>query len=293
MSESKNYQQISLDLLVPFANHPFVEYEGQRFMDMVESVKENDVITPIIVRSHPTEDGKYEILSGHNRVAAAREAKKSDVVPAIVREGLNDDEAMFIVTETNLIQRSFADMLHSERSVVIAVHYEAMRKKQGYRSDLLEGISEDTSCPVGTKSATKDKVAEQYGLSQSTIMRYLRVNKLIQPLKERLDKGEIAMRVAVTLSYLREKEQELVENQLADGRKLSIKIANELRKSSEEHDLNKGMVKRLFEPSFYGAKVKSIKFSGEFLSQYFDERQSPEMIESIVEEALKKYFADK
>jgi ParB family chromosome partitioning protein len=199
---------------------------------------------------------------------------------------------MFIVTETNLIQRSFADMLHSERSVVIAIHYESVKKKQGYRSDLL-GIDDDTLCPVGTKSTTKDKVAEQYGLSQSTIMRYLRVNKLIQPLKARLDKGEIAMRVAVTLSYLREKEQELVESQLADGGKLSIKIANTLRESSEKHELNKGMVKRLFEPSYYGTKVKPIKFSGEFLSQYFDEKQSPELIQGIVEEALKKYFADK
>jgi ParB family chromosome partitioning protein len=292
MSESKNYQQINLDLLVPFSNHPFVEYEGQRFTDMVESIKANGVITPIIVRPHTVEKSKYEILSGHNRVAASRVARKKDIT-AVVRKDLSDDEALFIVTETNLIQRSFADLRHSERSVVIAVHYESMKKKQGYRSDLLAGIDEDTLCPVGTKSATKDKVAEQYGLSQSTIMRYLRVNKLIKPIKERLDNGEIAMRVAVTLSYLRESEQTLVEKQLADGKKLSIKIANELRKGSEQTELGKGAVKRLFEASYYGTKIKPIKFSGEFLSQYFDEKQSPELIESIVEEALKKYFADK
>lgn len=291
MSNSRNYQEIALEQLVPFANHPFKQYEGQRRDDMIESVRENGVITPIIVR--PIDGSKYEILSGHNRTAAAREVGLKSV-PTLVREGLTDDEAMFIVTETNLIQRSFADMAHSERAVVITVHYDSIKKKSGYRSDLLVGIVSDTLVPPEPRSATKDKLGEQYGLSPSTIFRYLRVNKLIPTLKARLDDGSIAMRVAVALSYLRECEQEFVENQLEAGNKISIKIAYTLRDESSLAELSEAAVKRVFEPSFYDSqKIKPIKLGGEFLSQYFKKNESPKMIENIVAEALSLYFADK
>lgn len=141
-------KEIKLDKLVYFASHPFKLYEGQRFTDMVESVRSNGVIVPIVVRSYVKEEGKYEILSGHNRVAAARAAGLKDV-PVIIRNNLTDEDALLIVTETNLIQRSFADMKHSERAVVLSVHYEAMKKKSGCRSDLLAEIEELTCAPVG------------------------------------------------------------------------------------------------------------------------------------------------
>ena len=117
----------NLDNLIPFKDHPFALYEGQRFTDIVESVRTNGVIVPIVVR--PADDGKYEILSGHNRVNAAKEAG-IDSIPALIRTGLTDEEAMLIVTETNLMQRSFADLKHSERAVALAVHYEAISLKQ-------------------------------------------------------------------------------------------------------------------------------------------------------------------
>jgi len=287
MQNHNEYQQININSLIPFANHPFKLYEGQRFDDMIESIRANGVLAPIIVR--PTDDGNYEILSGHNRVTAAREAEL-ETVPAIVREGLTDDEAMFIVTETNLIQRSFADMKHSERAAAIVVHYEAMKKKSGYRSDLLEGVEGSTWVPLAPRSRTSGKLGEKYGLSADTIKRYLRVNTLIESLKERLDNGEIALRVAVTLSYLKSAEQKTVEKQLTNGRKLSIKIANLLRTECEKGELTKEYIKRVFEPGFFELKVKPIKFSGQFLSEFFDENKSAEEIEEVVAEALRAYL---
>lgn len=137
----------NLENLILFKNHPFTLYEGQRFTDMVESVCANGVIVPIVVRP-ASEEGKYEILSGHNRVEAARIAGV-DSIPAIVRTGLTEEEAMLIVTETNLMQRSFADLKHSERAIVLATHYEAMKKKPGYRSDLIAEIEELSGAPLG------------------------------------------------------------------------------------------------------------------------------------------------
>jgi len=157
----KNYQEINIEQLVSFANHPFALYEGQRFIDLVDSDRANGVISPIIVRT--TDDGNYEILSGHNRVNAAREAGLTEV-PAIVNVDLTE-EALFIVTETNLVQRSFADMKHSERAAALTLLYEAMKKKSGYRSDLLIEIDGITSVENRPRLTTKEKLGLKYGLS--------------------------------------------------------------------------------------------------------------------------------
>jgi len=207
---------LPLDKLLPYKRHPFKLYTGQRFDDMVESIRENGVIVPIIAR--PIDDFTYEILSGHNRVEAAK-AAGLEAIPAIVREGLSDEEALLIVTETNLLQRSFADMTHSERAVTLSMHHEAI-KRQGRRTDLIQEIENmvnasnindfETSAPLGNKLKTIEKIGQEYGLAKNTVARYLRINMLIDPLKDRLDNGELALRAAVTLSYLSGEEQQIV-----------------------------------------------------------------------------------
>jgi len=204
MTSNYDYQMLSIDSLVPFADHPFKPYAEQRLADMVESIRTNGIMVPVIVR--PATDGKYEILSGHNRVTAAQ-AAGVESIPVVVRKDLTDEDALLIVTETNLMQRAFADLTHSERAIAIATHYNAMKKKSGYRTDLLEEIESLTSAPMATRLSTKDKLGEKYGLSKDTIMRYVRINGLINELKKRLDNNQIALRVAVSLSYLQKHEQ--------------------------------------------------------------------------------------
>ena len=109
-------QMIPVESIKPFHNHPFRMYEGERLDDMVDSIKEHGVLNPVIV--HKTEDG-YEMLSGHNRWNAAKLAGFTEV-PAIVKEGLTEEEAYEYVIETNLMQRSFTDMLPSEKAAVLA-----------------------------------------------------------------------------------------------------------------------------------------------------------------------------
>ncbi|WP_371375509.1 ParB/RepB/Spo0J family partition protein [Sporomusa aerivorans] len=281
----------NLDKLVPFNSHPFKLYEGQRFLDMVESVRAHGVIVPIVVRSYIKEEGKYEILSGHNRVAAAREAGLKEV-PVIIRNDLTDEEALLIVTETNLIQRSFADLKHSERAVALATHYEAMKKKSGYRSDLLAEIEELTCAPVGHGMRTRDKLGAQYSLGKTTVARYLRVNKLIPALKERLDNDEIGMRAAEALSYLRVKEQNIVENMLAKGTKINIKQADTLKAESEKGELNLVNISEILSSGYFPVKGKPVKLSGQFLAQYFNQDQSVEEVEKVIAVALEQYFSN-
>lgn len=284
-------EEIELDKLVSFDNHPFKLYKGQRFTDMVESVRFNGVLVPIVVRPYAKEEEKYEILSGHNRVAAAREVGL-DRVPVVIRKGLTDNEALLIVTETNLIQRSFADLKHSERAVVLATHYEAMKKKSGYRSDLLAEIEELTCAPVGHGMRTRDKLGAQYSLGKTTFARYLRVNKLIPALKERLDNDEIGMRAAEALSYLRVKEQNIVEKLLAKNTKINIKQADTLKAESKKGELNLVNISEILSSGYFPVKVKPVKLSGQFLAQHFKQDQSAEEIEKVIAVALEQYFTN-
>ena len=281
--------KIRIDELVDFKNHPFKKYEGQRFQDMVESIKANGVIIPIIVRP-VAGDVKYEILSGHNRAAAAKEANLT-FIPAVIKQGLTDDEALLIVTETNLIQRSFADLTHSERAVALATHYEAMKKKSGYRSDLLKEIETLTSAPVGRRSDTREKLGSQYGLSKNTVARYLNISKLLPELKERLDNNSIGMRVAESLSSLRTEEQNIAESLLKDNNNITMEQAEKLRKASAAGELNKPDMLEIIKPKAEPIKVKPRTFSGEFLSKYFNETHNAEDIKNIIDKALKQYFS--
>lgn len=284
-------KEMMLNSLVPFTNHPFKLYEGQRFTYMVESIRNNGVFQPIVVRPCVKENEKYEILSGHNRVAAAREAGLK-YVPAVIRKGLTDDEALLIVTESNIIQRSFADLKHSEKAITLATHYEAIKKKSGYRSDLLAEIEELSYAPLGHRMRTRDKIGAQYSLSKTTVARYLRINKLISSLKERLDNNEIGIRVAEALSYLRSKEQKIVEKLLSKGSKISIKQADILKSESEKNPIELEKISELLSQC-RPVKIKPVRLSQQLLTQHFTQEQSTEEIEKIMSDALDQYFKNR
>jgi len=150
-------REISCDSLQPYHNHKFTLYTGERLDDMVESIRENGVLSPIVVQS--LQNGTYEILIGHNRWNAAKFAGRS-TVPAIVKEGLSESEAEMYVIESNLMQRGFENLAISEQAAVIAQRHSEMFS-QGKRSDIvrelqmLEHLDADeekpTSCPIGEK----------------------------------------------------------------------------------------------------------------------------------------------
>lgn len=314
-STSNGLINIATNKLVPFQNHPFKLYEGERFSDMVASIKENGIIMPIIVR--PFDGETYEILSGHNRIEAAK-VLGIESVSAIVREDLNDDEALLIVTETNLIQRSFTDLAHSERATALAVRHEAI-KNQGKRTDLINEMEyllksnanpsnngdSETCSLIGNKLKTIEKVGQQYGLSKNSVARYLRVNKLNKELKERVDNDEIPIYAAVEISYMSEQEQADLANLLSKNPefKIDIKKAALLRENSEKNILDMDSINSILSGQFMEIKskkrnrsslpVQSIKIGGKVLSKYFEPGQNPEEIEAEIIEALEFYRANK
>jgi len=289
---------LKLDTLVPFKNHPFKLYVGDRLNDMVESIKSYGVIVPIVVRK--IED-HYEILSGHNRVNAAKLAGLADV-PVVIKEGLTEEEAILIVTETNLMQRSFTDLEHSERATVIATRHHAM-KSQGVRTDLLTEIEklskapdlnvDVTSCPLGTKLDTKKEIGEDYNLSSRSVARYLRIDKLSEELKALVDEGKIAMRAGVDLSYLSPDNQEMIEAIISENTfKVDMKKASLLRSYEKDGKLNWETAKTIISGEVLKStgKVKPFKIESTIISKYFSPEDNKKAIEKTIEKALDYYF---
>ncbi|MDL2289686.1 ParB N-terminal domain-containing protein [Ruminococcaceae bacterium OttesenSCG-928-A16] len=298
---TKRFQAVvDLDRLIPFAGHPFHLYEGERLDDMVESIRNNGVLVPIIARE---KGNQLEILAGHNRVNASRLAGMT-AIPAILLKDVSDEEAWIYVVETNLMQRSFADMSHSEKAAVISIQHSKMFS-QGKRNDILAELKrlespqqekDGTSRQVGEQSHSDELVATMYGLSSRVVSRYLRIHKLIAPLKTMLDVGDIAFIPAVTLSFLKEQEQVgLAKCVELNGFSVDMKKADVLRDYSGKGKLDDDRIYLILNGEL-GQKQKPnrtpvVKVNKAVYSKYFQPNQSAKEVQDIVEKALEMYFS--
>lgn len=290
-------EQITIDAIKAFHNHPFHLYEGERLNDMVESIREHGVLNPVIVLK--TDDG-YEMLSGHNRANAAKLAGLAEV-PAIVKIGVSEAEDYVYVIETNLMQRSFVELMPSEKAAVIAAHYDKVCC-QGKRNDIirelqiLSGINpDDTCCHNGNKLKSLDVIASEYGFSSRNAARYLRLNYLLQPFKNLMDKNKIALLAAVDVSYLTEEEQQILWNIVErQGLKVKPVYAEKLRKASA--DLTEEKMSEILEALQVkhtdGNAGVCFKLPKSICSKYFDGMDSKQMA-SVVEQALAAWFEGK
>lgn len=284
-----------------YENHVFQLYEDERKSDMIESIKENGILTPLIVREKG--DG-YEILAGHNRFECGKAAGITEF-PCIIKN-VDDEEAELIVTVTNLHQRSLSDMSHSQKAKAIKTYYNAV-KSQGKRNDLLnemkilietaekaDEINENsTSRQVGEKLNGAQKAVDEYGLSARTISRYLRISELNEDFLELLDDGKLSTGAAVDLSYLSPDEQNLVYRYITDNDfKIDMKKAKEIRSLSKSKKLNEFSL-----PSVWTKKQKekkkqgaTVKLKREELSEFFTEADTDKDIMEVIKTALRFYF---
>lgn len=190
-------QKVDIDKIINFKDHPFKVKDDAEMHKLVESIKENGVLNPIIVRQ--TKEGKYEIVSGHRRKRAT-ELAGLDGIPCIVRD-LSDEEAIILMVDSNL-QRE--EILPSEKAYAYKMKMEAMNK-QGKRTDL-------TLAPVEQKyiqnKTSREIIAEENNESREQVRRYIRLTKLIPDILNMVDEKKIAFRPAVEISYLKENEQQ-------------------------------------------------------------------------------------
>ncbi|MGN1415452.1 MAG: ParB/RepB/Spo0J family partition protein, partial [Oscillospiraceae bacterium] len=295
-------KDIPIDMLVPYHDHPFVLYSGERLDDMVNSVKTNGILTPIITRTLP--DGKYEILAGHNRTNAAKLAGLT-TVPAVVKENLSDEEAEMYLIETNVLQRGFKELRISEQAAVVALRHSKMfdEKKQKAISDELLALEGEG----GSKQSKLAAVGEEYNLSKNTIARLIRVHKLLEACEkytESADTGNLSIRAAVELSYIpasaleiifeRYNENIMINNVWRNGVKIDVRLAEQLRELFKSFDGGKRAAELILDTmqkcEDMPKKKKPVKLDPDVRTKYFSDDESDDYVNSVIAKALEMYF---
>ena len=269
--QREQVQQIPIDALHPFTNHPFKVLDDEAMTRTVESIAQYGVLAPLIARPRPDGDG-YEIISGHRRQYAAKLAGL-DTLPVIVRQ-MSDDAAVILMVDSNL-QREH--ILPSERAFAYKMKLDAI-KNQGARSDL-------TSTQVAQKLSV-EKVGDDAGVSKDTIRRFIRLTNLIPELLDMVDEKKIAFNPAVELSYLEESQQRDFLEAMEDTQNApSLSQAQQLKKMAQQGEFS-------YEKAFdvMGQEKKSEKdtvtIKNETLRKYFPRSYTPKQMEEKIIQLL-------
>ena len=266
-------QMLSPEKMQPFPNHPFKVVDDEKMMDMVESIKEYGVLVPIIVR--PVENGNYEIVSGHRRHHAAVLAGQEEI-PAIVRE-MDEDAAVLVMVDSNL-QRE--NILPSEKAFAYKMKLEAL-KHQGKRSDL-------TSAQIGLKLST-EIIGEQNGDSRNQVKRYIRLTHLIPDILEMVDNKNIAFNAAVEISYLSEKGQKLLhDNMDVNECSPSLSQAKRLKKYSQEGKLTEDVIDAIMTEE--KETDTKLVLKGDTIKKYFPKEYTPMQMQQVITKLLENWY---
>ena len=270
--QREQVQQIPIDELHPFTNHPFKVLDDEAMTRTVESIAQYGVLAPLIARPRPDGNG-YEIISGHRRQYAAKLAGL-DTLPVIVRQ-MSDDAAVILMVDSNL-QREH--ILPSERAFAYKMKLEAL-KNQGARSDL-------TSPQVAAKFRSDDVVAKDQGISGDTVRRYIRLTNLVPELLDMVDEKKIAFNPAVELSYLDESQQrDFLEAMDGTQNAPSVSQAQQLKKMAQCGEFT-------YEKAFdiLGQEKKSeqdtVTIKNDILRKYFPRSYTPRQMEEKIIQLL-------
>lgn len=275
--KQERVEMIDMSQISDFPNHPYQVNDDDEMYNMADSIKENGLIHPVIVR--PKQNGGYEMISGHRR-KRANELAGNTKIKAIIRE-LTDDEAIILMVDSNKQRET---VLPSEKAFAYKMKLEA-EKRQGKRNDL-------TSVPLGQKFemlTTREKIAEEFGESSSNVQRYIRLTELIPDILQLVDEEKIKLRPAVEISYLKKDEQEI----LLDAIETSIAYpshaqAIRIRKKSEENTLTADDIYDILDEEKPNQK-EQIKFKVDNVRDYFPKGYTTEKMQNVMQKLLEEY----
>jgi ParB family chromosome partitioning protein len=273
-------ERLPISALHPFKDHPFKQYSEEKMAEMIESVKQHGILMPILVR--PLADGNsYEIVSGHNRVIAAREAGFTDI-PATIRE-MDDDTSTIIMVDSNLRQRE--RLLPSEKAFAYKMKLEAIKRKAGRPT-------QDNSCQVGTNllGVRSDKqVADNADESTRNIHRLIRLTSLIPPILDIVDDNGMAFNPAVAVSYLDHNQQTMLLNIMErDGSSPSLVQAERLKELSQKGELTDVTMESIM--GELKPQQTQVVLKGSELTKYFPPGTSSEKISQTILKLLELWY---
>lgn len=267
-------QLLPVASIVPFPNHPFGVRDDQDMEQLVESIQEHGILSPLTVRA--ASDGTFELISGHRRKHAAEIVGLSNV-PCIVKD-LTDDEAVIAMVDSNLQRET---ILPSERAFAYSMRLEAM-KHRGFRSDL--SCAQLAHKTDGRKS--RDILAEELGVSKDMIRRYIRLTNLIPELLALVDAGRMKMQPAIAISYLKKDEQQWLHEAISSQACTpSHAQAVKMRRYSEEGSLTAALVQSIMEEEKPN-QVEQFKIPRKSISRFFKQGMTNEDMNARIIKAL-------
>lgn len=266
-AQRERVQEIPLDQLKPFKNHPFKVRDDQRMLDTVDSIREYGVLVPAIARPDP--EGGYELISGHRRKRGCEMAGLQTM--PVINRNLDDDAAVLVMVDSN-IQRE--ELLPSERAFAYKMKLEAL-KHQGARSDL-------TSSQLGTKLRADELLAQQAGESRNQVQRFIRLTELISELLDMVDERKLAFNPAVEVSYLKRDEQRmLLEAMDAEQTTPSLSQAQRLKKFSQEGRLTEEAMSAIMSEE-KKSDMDKVTLRSDTLRRYFPKSYTPKQMEQTI-----------
>ena len=267
-AQRERVQEIPLDQLKPFKNHPFKVRDDQRMLDTVDSIREYGVLVPAIARPDP--EGGYELISGHRRKRGC-EMAGLQTMPVIIRD-LDDDAAVLVMVDSN-IQRE--ELLPSERAFAYKMKLEAL-KHQGARTDRTSGQV------VQKSKLSVEIVAEQAGENYKQVQRYIRLTELISELLDMVDERKLAFNPAVEVSYLKRDEQRmLLEAMDAEQTTPLLSQAQRLKKFSQEGRLTEEAMSAIMSEE-KKSDMDKVTLRSDTLRKYFPKSYTPKQMEQTI-----------
>lgn len=272
-----NIEYIEIEKLKPFENHPYKVEDNEKMNNLTQSIKENGILSPLIVR--PIKNGEYEIISGHRRLFAGKQAGLTKI-PAIVCE-MDRDTAAITLVDSNLHREN---ILPSEKAFAYKLKAEAL-SHQGKRTDL-------TLEQVAPKLST-ETIGESENISKDTVKRYIRLTKLLPKLLELVDEARIAFTPAVELSYLNDiEQQDLIEIIESEDCTPSLSQAVRMKKLSQQGLLTDDKILEIMSEEKANQKER-IKIPTERVRKFFPQSYSTSEIEEAIIKLCETHYRKK
>lgn len=266
--ETEGTVDIDVRAIYPFENHPFKVLDDEKMDELVESIKANGVLTPVLLR--PDDEGTYEMISGHRRLHAAKKAGLFRI-PAIVKE-MTNDEAVIAMVDAN-VQRE--EVLPSEKAFAFKMKFEAIRH-QGKGTDA-------TLFPEGTKLNSGDVVGQSEGLTRTQVYRYIRLTELIPKLLDMVDEKRLALSVAVEISYMNKNVQQWVYEFIRENGMIKQEQLMELRKYRDDQNMTQEQLINILIGSVSTTPIsKKITINERKLHKFFPAYYSKTEMERVI-----------
>ena len=271
--------EIEIDKIRPFKDHPFKVLDDDKMQDLVESIRENGILSPTLIR--PVGNDLYEMVSGHRRMHAAR-LLGMETIPAIIRE-MSDDEATVMMVDSN-IQRE--ELLPSEKAFAYKMRMDAL-KRQGERRDLDPASS---LCQNGTRRRADNEVSAQVGESARQVQRYIRLTELTPDLLNLVDQKHMQFTVAVEVSYIDKEIQKWIYEYIRDNGPIRLNQITLLREQLQAGAMTQTKMITLLNDSQLGKKpTGKIAFTEKKLREFFPEDYTPAQMRSVIEDLLSEW----